>query len=1141
MGFKKIIAALLIIAMMPVSAVFAESDGIVYGFNDYADIEKVSVSNTGLGAELDYSEVYNSIVVRLNYTQNTYLEIKHDTNLDSSYKYMKIRYYVTGDYNETAFVGLPDNEHYLGETAFNAWDSKIINVSDFDLSGDKIRLSLMISEDWTTNAAIYVDYIGFFRTETEALSYSEKDDDDSEKIVAVEQAEEEEIVIEKTMDIDSFTSYINGYSKREFKPENNITRAEAAAIASRMAASEREIKDKYETGFSDVVKGEWYYDYVAYLENAKCLGMYEGVFSPDTAITRAEFVALMYNIKLIKECEPKEFSDVSAEHPYYTEIGYAGGSGVITGYTDGEFKPDNPITRAEAVSVINRSIGVEADLETLEAANLDGYSDVDNSYWAYADIMIASFGLELSGGNTAGIASAGKYDTFNEAAHEWIPVPLVSQKQRDMGISGGEGGQVCLGVIGDSNDGNLMFSLTDTGYFFRTTNGGETWETVGKGTQGGAVQYAAIDPNNEERVLALSVGAYYMASPTTGGIYLSTDMGYSFKQKTHIGMPNYGTAFFDTIAYDAGSYDEKIDGSAVAYWATYEETYGENYEVQKLLEKGGLSEGYGIYKTEDGGETWKRINSEFGKSIIKVHPTNGNLYVVNTQGFFVSEDGGATFTQTYEGVLTGLDVINTKPDNVYVCDNVTGVLVSEDCGKTFKKVTQSGAITLKDGCDRLFSLRVSPVNPNNMMIGADGSTWAYEAWYSHDGGDSWSTIEYDDSNGFFGKSPRAWFFYWSPVNEDYVWASGADWVTSSKDAGQTFGWDQEGNLGACINCRIGINVYNPDIIFLPIQDFTDAVSFDGGYTWETKHFPFKQAGTHLYGGYAVDENTYFFGHCFGWDSPEVELCITFDGGETLTETGIMTKSDIGHRYTQSPNDPKVLFADNYRSADGGLTWKSMEPYCRNVLTFNPYGEKEMYGIDATGQKVMVTYDEGATWQVFYDATDENFSVIADVEYDGLNDILYFTYMSTVYQSKETNGFYLPGIRVSGLPKLVKVKDGKAEDISAPVYEAAPEGGGVRQIAVDPRHPDVMYAALIGTVGIAPDYKFRANRDQSILRSCDRGETWQMLSTDPDISIVKTGQVAGYNPKDINVHPTTGEFYINCHNYGLWKFPPPYTE
>lgn len=106
-----------------------------------------------------------------------------------------------------------------------------------------------------------------------------------------------------------------------------------------------------------------------------------------------------------------------------------------------------------------------------------------------------------------------------------------------------------------------------------------------------------------------------------------------------------------------------------------------------------------------------------------------------------------------------------------------------------------------------------------------------------------------------------------------------------------------------------------------------------GYRW----------GGFCYGGYAVDVNTYFVGVADSWHNPR-KLKITFDGGKTIIDTGMyFTKENINagiESSYQSPTNPKVLFACDLRSEDGGHTWAKMDG-CINVYTHKPKRSKRI--------------------------------------------------------------------------------------------------------------------------------------------------------------------------------------------------------
>lgn len=188
----------------------------------------------------------------------------------------------------------------------------------------------------------------------------------------------------KSFGIISGAKYITGYSDGTFKPQGNIKRSEAVAVVTRLVADEAAVKGAYASEYADVEEGAWYADYAAFLEDAGYLSHFTGNFEPDKYITRAEFVAILANLGL-GSYKNIEFSDVTAEHPLYEAVRWAASNGVVTGYPDGTFRPDNTITRAEAVTVINRFIGRSA-VDSGESSFSDSVS-----HWAKGQIEAAAF------------------------------------------------------------------------------------------------------------------------------------------------------------------------------------------------------------------------------------------------------------------------------------------------------------------------------------------------------------------------------------------------------------------------------------------------------------------------------------------------------------------------------------------------------------------------------------------------------------------------------------------------------------------------------------------------------------------------------------------------------------------------------
>ena len=190
-----------------------------------------------------------------------------------------------------------------------------------------------------------------------------------------------------------FASYVSGYSDGTFLPQNNITRAEAITMLSRIICADiNSIVSIVKCDYKDVAQGAWYYTPVGYFEKLGYLEKLETgagtCILPDQYITRAEFAEIarfiISEIYNGREFGLESFSDVSSDHRYYESVGQLGFLGVITGYEDGTFRPEANITRAEAVTIINRFLG---RIPTGNAGSVT-FSDIA-AHWANSQIITA--------------------------------------------------------------------------------------------------------------------------------------------------------------------------------------------------------------------------------------------------------------------------------------------------------------------------------------------------------------------------------------------------------------------------------------------------------------------------------------------------------------------------------------------------------------------------------------------------------------------------------------------------------------------------------------------------------------------------------------------------------------------------------
>ena len=187
-------------------------------------------------------------------------------------------------------------------------------------------------------------------------------------------------------------AYINGYPDGGVHPEANITRAEVSAIFYRLLSDEARSQYKSSSSRFADANANWASAEIATLTSAGILEGYEdGTFRPDASITRAEFAAIASRFDKL-EAGSKTFSDVPESHWAYEAISSAAEKGWINGYPDGTFRPENAITRAEAVTLANAVLQRECD-ETFVADHLSEmltFNDLSDGHWAYGEIMEAA-------------------------------------------------------------------------------------------------------------------------------------------------------------------------------------------------------------------------------------------------------------------------------------------------------------------------------------------------------------------------------------------------------------------------------------------------------------------------------------------------------------------------------------------------------------------------------------------------------------------------------------------------------------------------------------------------------------------------------------------------------------------------------
>ena len=653
----------------------------------------------------------------------------------------------------------------------------------------------------------------------------------------------------------------------------------------------------------------------------------------------------------------------------------------------------------------------------------------------------------------------------------WSAVPMTSPAQNGAGIYGGEGCQWPVFITFSETDGNIAYMGTDVGGMYKSTDGGITWAQASIGIGSSGVGCIKTDPKNANRVLIQGVNSIENGH---NGLYLSTDGGTTYKPVKETSIKG-NRDFRDCIAFDASSYSSSSGYSTTIYW---------------------LQENGSLHKSTNGGTSWSTVttNENYKKGHIFVHPTSGYVYIASSTGFYRSTNKGSSFTQISSENFNGMDVISTQPNNVYLSSK-NGIYISTDSGATITKVTATGLPKYPT------RIEVSPVNPNYMAIEndmlANETSYSNSVYYSHDGGKTWAMTSRNTSISVIPYNVRNNVLSWSPTDENVCLSLGGDMILRSADACKNFVWSNSGYNGAAVT-DIKCNVNNPALMTATNQDYAGFVSTDYGRTWTyTSAWNVAGWGGFGYGSYPVTEKV-IVGFRAEVSGGERTIYVSKDGGRTATSTGI-TSTYQWDCVTGVKGDNNLIFANEYRSTDGGTTWSAMT----NCVAVFGGTESKIYGI-TSGQQPVVSKDKGASWTVLNRTFNKG---IRDMCYDEKgNRLLIITDdLLNVGQFNCTTGTY------KLLTDFSNTKDSFGEKIEA------------RQIRVDPENSDAIYIGIARNV-CASEY--------GVIKITNGGKTTTNLTSTRDN--IYYGDDGGRQVGKLCINPATRHLFAGGGCRGIYK-------
>lgn len=602
----------------------------------------------------------------------------------------------------------------------------------------------------------------------------------------------------------------------------------------------------------------------------------------------------------------------------------------------------------------------------------------------------------------------------------WTPVGLRRADQAGTVRFGADGAQFVRSLAVGDRDGDFMIWGTDVGGLFRSLDGGATWEPANVGYHSRGCTALAIDPANNRRVLALGSNS---SGGEFNGLYLSEDAAASWREVFRPAQPMANNEDVRRqLVFDPTTQDAAAGLTRVAYWsrARRETAIWSPPPAHPAF-----------YRSDDGGATWRELPeaARMAGSWLAVDPTGGGIFAANEDGLFRSKDRGLTWTRLLKGKVNTVEVSRAAPGSVWAL-RPSGLLRSDDGGATWRELPALAG--LLGGKGEFRNLAVSPLQPDRLLLYHDRAPYDWPRYHSHDGGLTWRPSEVDGRESFLPSNARPGLFAFHPADADIVLSVGGDFPTLSRDGGATYRWSADGVNNLAVGSGFNFSALHPDTVLFGSQDYATMLTNDGGVTWRYSEPGRKGWGGFSYGAFAASPALLVVGEAEGWGSPRA-LAVSRDRAQSWRIHPEHTTKEEVTAYGD-PADPAVAFWGPFRTADGGATWQRMATvdgvHAHHDIDRSLYGISQ--GEGGAAARVVRSADSGRTWTTVA----EHAGKIADLAVDPRDGALW----------------------VVASDRLWIVREGRWTDVTSALPRDQWGAPFVRSVALDPRDPDVLYAA-----------------------------------------------------------------------------------